>query len=172
MDIASRLESADVRSALREFASAYKPAMTAEEFLQYLKPKVRIGASLGRSLGSGLGLRSATRETFAFPQSPTTTCVAFMCALLANGITVDTVEQSSSEGTLLVTGTMPSSPLHYGGQISAEISGRQPGSQVSIVIVFPGQLFAWGAGKRLLLNLHSELHRATARLRQCPSMAS
>jgi hypothetical protein len=172
MDIGQLLESKDVRTALREFASAHKPAMTAEEFLECLRPQVRVVASLGPSLGKALGLRSATRRTFAYPQGPTMTCVALLCGLLSNGVDVETVEQSSTGDSLLVSGGVPSSALHFGGRIDIQISARGPESDVSMAVVFPGQLIAWGAGKRLLAKLRRELDSAVGRLRQCPSMSA
>ena len=171
MDIGRLIESEDVRTVLREFASVYKPGMTSEEFLECVQPEVWIAASFSRSLQDS-GICRTNRQTFASTHNPTMTCMAFVCALLANGIATDRFEQSSAGDALSLSGPMPSSPLYWNGRITIEITARPPGSEVSMIATFPGQLIAWGAGKRLFRKLRAQLDSAALRLRQCPSMSA
>jgi hypothetical protein len=171
MDIARLIESEDIRSVLREFACAYKPGMTAEDFLQLVQPEVRLSAKVSRALGDELKLRSTSNQTFVFQQSPKITCMAFVCALLANGIPADGIEQSPNGDALLLSGPMPSSALYWSGRITIQITTCPTGSDVSMVAEFPGQLIAWGAGKRLFRKLRSQLDKAAIRLHHCPSMS-
>ena len=157
--------------ALLEFASLHDPAITAEEFLESMGPVVRIGGSLSQSLGKTLGLRNTTRDAFAYPRDPTITGVALLCTLLANGIKIEAIEHATTGDRLIVEGAVASSALHWGGRIRIEISACEPGSKVSMAVVFPGQLFAWGAGRRLLRRIRGELDGATDRVRQCPSLS-
>ena len=172
MDIGRLIGSDDVRKVLREFACAYKPGMSSEEFLQFVRPDVRIGASVSRSLGDALGLRSTSHQTFASPHTPAMICMAFVCAFLANGIAADCIEQSMAGEALFLSGPMPSSSLYWSGRITIEITARPAGSEVSMIATVPGQLIAWGAGKRLFQKLRAQLDSAAVRLRQCPSMSA
>jgi len=165
------LESEDVRAILRDYAAMHRPGLTSEEFLQYLRPHIRLGASLGRHLGERLGFRAATQDTFVVPQAPTKACVAILCGLVAHGIRVEVIERSSPGGSLMVTGIIPSSPVHFTGQITIEVSPQQEGSVVAVAVVYPGQLIAWGAGKRLVARVREKIEGALRRLGECPSLA-
>ena len=160
---------------LREYAAAHTPSMTAEEFsarvLTYLRPQVGFaysaGGALGQKIGKTVGLRSKTKDKTVLPAAPVTVSTALLCVFVSNGITIEQVQQGSGTDTVVITGSVPSSKYHYTGLIAAEVATGHEGSVVEMTVIFPGQLFAWGSGKRLISRIYGGLDGAIARVSAC-----
>ena len=164
------LQTEDVKAVLCEFAGGYRAGMTADQLLRYAPYHASLGARAGNSVGKKLGIRSLARRSFELPQGLTLSGVSLLCALFAQGITVEAVEESPTRDALLLRGTVPSSIFHYGGEISVNVTGSWARSTAEITIIYPGQIFVWGSGGRLIAKLRHHCDRALARLQSCPSL--
>lgn len=173
MNLKRLLESDDVLAVFLEYACEHQPGMTADEFLSSFAAQGTIGAALGQRMGRALGVKNTTTQSFSWSRPSLVTCGAVLCGCLAAGVVVDfvdPVEATEAGQALLITGTVPSSPAHFGGELTVEISEEAGGSKVFMRLVIPGQVFAWGAGKRLFKRIRNRLEDATVRIEHCPSL--
>ena len=154
----------DVREVLRQFAATHRPGVTADEFLSAFRPQIRTAGHAGRSVALKAGLASKTSREMAFAWTPEVTAVAVVAGLVGRGVLIESVEEIGRPPGVVVVGQVPSSPAHFGGTITCEVASDAMGSLVSFDVVFPGQAFAWGAGRRLIKAVASTIPSAAARI--------
>lgn len=170
MNIKQLIQSPDIHQVLRDFSAIYKPGMSSEEFMQYLRPTVRISATLGQVLGKKLGLRSTDESISISSDRSDTASISVICSFLSNGISVELIEQTATTDGVRIVGSIPSTPFHSGGIVTVNVLTAPLGTNLTWTTAFPGQIFAWGAGKRLVAKLQADRARVASRLRRCPSI--
>jgi hypothetical protein len=162
------LEAEDVRAELLRFTVEHNPKMSAEEFLDGLG--LRMEAAVGRALGTKLGVRSFTEERVVFEYPPVVTVLALMGGMAAEGVRITSVAPTVEGDALEVSGVVPSSIYHYEGTLSVDLASVDGHVEARAQVVFPGQLCAFGAGRRLIRRVVRTVAVAGDRLRTCESV--
>ncbi len=160
-----------VKAVLDSFASSHMSRESADEFLDRFGALTRVSGRLGNSAGKFLGIRNTTRKTFSLSHPPELLCIAAMCAMSSNGLYVLAISEENDDGGLAVKGDVPSTRLHFEGQITISITPDGKESRVELTVLIPGQIFVWGAGKRLNEKVRSDMISATHRLAELPSLS-
>ena len=170
-DIKSLMNLQPVKEVLVDFAATHGPSESADEFLERFGATTVFTAQLANSAGKFLGVRNTTRETFSISHPPAVACLASICAMFANGLRVGTVGERDGNDRFRVTGDVPSTRLHFAGYITLDTDPHGAASMVDVTIVVPGQIFVWGAGKRLMRKIRSDMVSAADRLAELPSVS-
>lgn len=171
VDVRSLINSQPVRALFEEFAAAHDPRESADEFLNRFGAMTVFSAKVAHSLGNALGVRNTTYEEFVVPHTPLIACLAAIGAVYCNGLDVEAIEETADGGGYLITADVPSTWLHFAGQIVVSVAPDGAGSTMEVTIVVPGQVFVWGAGKRLIKAFGSTMADAAIRLGELPSVA-
>ena len=74
-------------------------------------------------------------------------------------------------GSFSIKGDVPSTRLHYEGELIISVTPGGTESKVDLTLIIPGQVFVWGAGKRLNEKVQGEMTRAAYRVAELPSLS-
>ena len=146
--------------------------MSADEFFERvgMDPVARLGASMGRKIGGAVGIRNVTKNELHSRAPLHESSVACLCALLANRIAIGEIQSADQSEETLISGQVPSSWKQFGGTINVLVSAEEraspsvAGCRVKMEIIFPGQFFAWGAGKKLSRSICNHYARAISEI--------
>lgn len=130
--------------------------MSAEEFLSHFKPTIRFGASIGKAIGDKIGLKSKTGKILTISTYYLYVLLAVLCALAKQGFQIIEANETEHPKTCFLIAQIPSSPLTWEGQIYISILQQEKQHTITASVTFPGQLFAWGRGSRIIKRLFED----------------
>lgn len=163
--VARLLADPEVKQILADFAAMYEPGMSAQEFLQnWARPQARATARFMQPRTESAGLASRTSREHDSGWAPPIATVGAIAGMLTRGVEIQSVEGAAGDPQVVVSGQVPSSPAHFGGTVTCTVTPSANGSTLSFEVVFPGQLFAWGAGRRLVRDVCAQLPHAADRV--------
>ena len=171
-DIQSLLREPSVKAILDDFATAHMSRESADEFLDRFGAMTRATGRFGNAAGRFLGVRNTTHKSFSLSHPPALVCIAAICAMSSTGLYVLVISDENDDGSFSIKGDVPSTRLHYEGEIIISVTPGGTESKVDLTIIIPGQVFVWGAGKRLNEDVQGEMTRAAYRLAELPSLSN
>lgn len=155
-----------MREQIAKQAALAEKGMSAEEFLgsaeKVLGPlaagvSLLPVAELGHKLGSGLGIGTSKSRVEQFDLPVGRVIVGALCSLARRGMAIDTVEQG--EDGCLIEAAMPSSAFILAGTLAIVVSREGSGARVEAAAKVTGQMFDWGASRKSLSNLFTDIGR-------------
>lgn len=170
-DIQTLLDLPPVKAVLDDFASTHRSRESADEFLDRFGAMTRTTGRFGNAAGRFFGVRNTTRKSFSLSHPPALVCIAALCAMSSNGLYVLVISDQNDNGSFIIRGDVPSTRLHFEGEITILITPEGTASKVDLTIIIPGQIFVWGAGKRLNEKVQGEMTRAADRLTELSSLS-
>jgi hypothetical protein len=90
--------------------------------------------------------------------------VAFLGAIAEQNIALAQVNEASPGRKVSFVASIPSSPSSWKGMLLLELAGSAWSYRVDARVVFPGQVFAWGRGRRILSRLERDMGEYLAEL--------
>lgn len=154
VDILARSE---VEAMIRDFADNHR--YRSAEIQVYSPLHVEMAGAVGNAIGKAIGLERGSDRSFRTKSDPIRTAIAAVMAATCQRIEARGLEENG-DGAITLIGHVPKNWAAYGGPFRAEITPTSEGSSIAAKIVFQGQAFAWGEGKRRLRRFGEDLGRA------------
>lgn len=141
-------------SLLKDDAFRDKVKLLAEQYkskidLDGLFSAVGITSVVRKTLSNGLGISTKTDYTCSFPIAQKGAAMCISIAAVQQAITIQEILEDENKEVYLVVGSVPATWSNWKGMVFMEISPYGTGSTIKIRVVYEGQSYDWGAGKRL-----------------------
>ena len=155
---------------IRDAADAAIVEETATELLRGLVVTTGLPASLMSGLFEQFSeqsrLRSTTTGSWPVDAPYGHGVVAFLGAIAEQNIAPAQVNEVSPGRKVSFVASIPSSPSSWEGVLMFDLEGSGWRYRVDAKVIFPGQLFAWGRGKRILSKLERDMGEYLTELAQ------
>jgi hypothetical protein len=118
----------------------------------------RIGGHVGHKLGKALGVR--TGNDLTFDSSLDLEHSAIGCLVAATSQDMTELKADYTASGIRLTGKLPDSWAVFEGNLTVDITSGASMTSIRVAVEFPGQLFAWGAGKRTVNRFRKDFEDA------------
>ncbi|MES1158366.1 MAG: hypothetical protein ABUL42_00580 [Terricaulis silvestris] len=155
----------DVRRAIDDNMRAYKPTMSAEDFLGKAETVLSALSGTGAPLKligevvaplyTKMGVKTGKSVSARLAMPPGRAIAAALCSMARHGQTLDKADQAS-DGVAL-TAQLPSDMWSFQGSMVCAFARDGDGVKVDAATTIPGQMFDWGKSERILKTLQSEI---------------
>lgn len=151
------LESSDFASLYDAYASRHTHGLRAHDVLGYGDSS---HAELGQAIGNLLGVKAKAKETVTLPLAEVSAARALVLALASQGIAPREIIADPDDQGALISSAIADSWATFEGYCLARLQPHGPETTIDVSMVFPGQMFDWGRGKRLLRCVTAALDEA------------
>jgi hypothetical protein len=153
---------------IRDAADAAVVEVSASEFLRGLLVTTGLPGGVMSNLferyADESALRSMTTGTWDVDGPYGHCVVAFLAAIAEQNIELTHVNEERAGRKVSFAATIPSSPSSWKGRLVVELEGSALRFRGDAKVSFPGQIFAWGRGRRILSKLRRDMSRYLAEL--------
>ncbi len=158
-------ESPDFVSLYNAYASRHTHGLRAHDVLGYGDSS---HAELGQAIGNMLGVKAKARETVTLPLAEVSAARALVLALASQGIAPrEIVADPDGQGSV-ISSAIADSWATFEGYCLARVLPLESECRIDVSMVFPGQMFDWGRGKRLLRGVTAALDGAVGAVNKLP----
>lgn len=149
---------AAVARALAAAARGAPRHRSAEAFLDAVPAalwNVRLAAATASAtFGAGAGLRSETEDERRVEGRLAPVAFALLYNMAEQGLRPIGIEEDASAARYRIDAAIPSSALNTNeGRLRVEVADEGAVQRIALRVAFPGQLFAWGRGGRIIRRL-------------------